>query len=96
MKHRLHLKNRNRFISRVALVGCLILLMATVITAGASSYAVEEPELIVIRSGDTLWEIASVYCTKGDIRNYIADIRKINHLDSDTIHVGQGLLLPVR
>lgn len=96
MTYRLHLKNRRRFFSLLALLGFIIVLLSSVISAGASTTPETQTALLVVSSGDTLWDIATEYCTKGDIRNYIADVMRINQLEDGTIYSGQSLLLPVR
>ena len=60
--------------------------------------AEEEPFLykyytsVQIRPGDTLWDIASEYCRDpGQIRKYMKELKRINHLGSDEIHAGRYL-----
>jgi hypothetical protein len=96
MTYRLHLKNRKRFFFLMAILGFVIVILSTIISAGASTAAEERTELLVVSSGDTLWEIASEYSTKGDIRDYISDVIHLNGLKDGTIYAGQSLLLPVR
>ena len=96
MTHRLHLKNRRRFFSLLALLGFIIVLLSSVISAGASTTTETQTALLVVSSGDTLWDIAAEYCTKGDIRNYITDVMSMNQMEDGTIYSGQSLLLPVR
>ena len=50
---------------------------------------------IVVESGDTLWSIATEYCTNYsvDMQEYIDDIKEINRLNSNEIHQGQHLLV---
>ncbi|WP_254611217.1 LysM peptidoglycan-binding domain-containing protein [Paenibacillus sp. JMULE4] len=50
---------------------------------------------VEVESGDTLWSIASQYADQGqDIREYIHQIKGINHLKNSHLQVGQKLLLP--
>ena len=49
---------------------------------------------VVVRSGDTLWSIASENST-GDIRNKIKDIKKFNNLKSDVLSVGDHIQVPL-
>lgn len=54
-----------------------------------------ERKKIIVRSGDTLWQIASHHAPeKVDIRTYIAHIKKLNQLDSSMLYVDQLLVLP--
>ena len=96
MTYRLHLKNRKRFFFLMAMVGLVIVLLSTVISAGAATTTEERTEVLVVSPGDTLWDIAMEHRTKGDIRNYIADVKKMNQLAEGTIYAGQTLLLPIR
>jgi LysM repeat protein len=48
-----------------------------------------------VQSGDTLWSIAQRIAPDNDPRDVIAQIRRINHLQSSSLRVGQQLLLPV-
>jgi hypothetical protein len=96
MTYRLHLKNRKRFFFLMGILGFVIVLLSTVISAGASTASEERTELLVVSSGDTLWDIAAGHSTKGDIRNYIADVMRMNDLKDGTIYSGQSLLLPIR
>ncbi len=48
-----------------------------------------EPAIYVVQPGDTLFAIAARYQTT------VAAIKQLNHLNSDTIQVGQKLLVPI-
>jgi len=49
-----------------------------------------------VRAGDNLWNIAGEHTVKGhDVRNTIEAIKRLNHLDSSTIHPGQVLEIPL-
>ena len=51
---------------------------------------------IMIEPGDTLWSIAYEYITPeyNGIEEYIAELRRLNHLDGDKIHAGRYLAVP--
>jgi hypothetical protein len=50
---------------------------------------------IIVNSGDTLWDIASMHVSKGqNIRSYIDNIKKLNGLTSSSVHAGDVLILP--
>lgn len=53
-------------------------------------------ESVRINKGDSLWSIASEYYTEecGGMKQYINEIKRTNHLSSDTIHEGNFLLVP--
>ena len=53
-------------------------------------------ETVMVRSGDTLWEIASRYVDDNtDIRMFIYDISKINELSGAELIPGQEILVPI-
>lgn len=51
---------------------------------------------VTVNSGDTLWSIADEYHTVecGDMRDYIREIKRLNHLATDEIHSGAALVIP--
>ena len=58
----------------------------------------EEPFLhkyytsVQIHPGDTLWDIATQYChNSAQIKDYMQELRRINHLSGDKIHAGRYL-----
>jgi LysM repeat protein len=48
-----------------------------------------------VQQGDTLWTVAQRIAPDNDPRDVIAQLRRINHLQSSSLRVGQQLLLPV-
>ena len=47
---------------------------------------------IEVQEGDTLWDIASAYADEDtSVRAYVKELKKINHLDSDSIQEGSYL-----
>lgn len=50
---------------------------------------------IQIEAGDTLWSIAETYNNSSvmDIRAYIDELRKTNHLHTDSIKAGDSLVI---
>lgn len=96
MTYRLHLKNRKRFFILMALLGFIVILSATILSAGASTRPEANTVLVTVQAGDTLWDLASGHCGKGDIRSYISDVKRLNEMENSVIYAGQSLLLPVR
>lgn len=86
---------------------CLILIIAAIcsinffiINAKASS---EEEVItykyytsITIQSGETLWDIATVYRSDdiSSVQKYIDEVKSINHLKNDKIYAGEHLIIP--
>jgi LysM repeat protein len=83
---------------RVVLIVLSLLLaaVATVLAAPASQAAdpAGAPPSIVVRSGDTLWSIATRYVPSDDPFAAIDEIRQLNGLSGYTIKAGQRLTLP--
>ena len=54
-------------------------------------------ENIVINEQDSLWSIAQKYGSNynGTIHEYVAILRSINNLNSDTIEAGECLIVPL-
>ncbi|WP_021171106.1 Cell division suppressor protein YneA [Sporomusa ovata DSM 2662] len=55
-------------------------------------------DTVYVKSGDTVWQIASKYATpKDDVREIVFEIRRINKLDNNaSVYPGQALKVPVR
>lgn len=51
---------------------------------------------VQIEEGDSLWSLASEYYTEefSSITNYIAEIKRMNGLSSDTLYAGCYILIP--
>lgn len=86
----------------VKLILFLLLLSVTgtgVVSAFASSDSSsnkqESAAVIVVHSGDTLWEIALAHKPANkDTRVYVEAIKRFNGLHSSEIHVGDTLKMP--
>lgn len=84
---------------RVALGLVTVAVAIASFTGLAGSVGADGPvptEAYVVRSGDTLWEIAAPITRPGDdVRSTIAEIVDLNGLDGASLSVGQELRLPV-
>jgi LysM repeat protein len=49
---------------------------------------------LVVRSGDTLWSIATRVAPNADPRETITALRELNNLDQTAVYVGQRLIIP--
>lgn len=55
----------------------------------------QAPHPYEVQPGDTLWEIASEISDEDvDVRVVIAEIKRLNDLDTSTLRSGQNLLIP--
>lgn len=94
-KRRYRLKNKRRFATFIVLFVMMAVFTGMIVNAGATSRVKQEYyDIIKVKSGDSLWKIASTNTDSKDIREYIYEVKEINRLDSDVIYVGQTLMLP--
>ena len=76
-----------------------VVLIIFLLNTGKTVNAAPEHELhkyytsIMIQSGDTLWDIAKKQDLEGRCRisDYVKELMRINHLESDEIYAGQHL-----
>lgn len=51
-----------------------------------------QEETYIVKSGDTLWEIADKYCPDiVDKREWIAEVQELNNLHGSALRIGQKL-----
>ncbi len=93
MRKRYYLKNKKRFATVLFVVFLMIFAAGSITAASAGNFQTKK-EIIIVRPGDTLWEIAAQYSNDVEIRKYIYHIRKLNDLESATIYAGQRIRLP--
>lgn len=88
------LKNKKRFFSVIIII---LIVMFTAIFSDIS-YGFNEPayEFYIVKSGDTLWDIAKQYNGDGDIRKLVYEIKSINKFKSSVLIEGQQIRLPAR
>jgi LysM repeat protein len=66
-----------------------------VVSANRAVSAAPERTVITVEQGDTLWAIAQANAPKGtDVRVYLEQIKRLNHLTGATLKAGRQLLLP--
>ena len=91
---------RKLWITGVILLIILLLLSAVFITktvtAKSDRARVKLVTSIEIKSGDSLWSIASEYLSEdyADINAFIKEIKATNRLSSDEIHAGNYIVVP--
>lgn len=78
------------------IVVALVLLLPSAFGATPGATRDVSTDEYVVRSGDTLWEIAAERTTTGeDVRATITSIRRLNDLDSSMIQPGAILRVPL-
>ena len=95
-----HLTRRGRTLLLLALVGLLFgafsLGRANTQAAPVRDAApVPAVEQITVQPGESLWAVARRVAPENDPREVMAQIRRLNALESSALQVGQQLLLPV-
>ena len=82
---------------RVLAIICFIVLLIFIISGlyqkNTKASQVQLYQIYVVKSGDTLWDIAKQY-TRGDPRELIYQIRQSNNLSTSIIYAGQELKIP--
>jgi nucleoid-associated protein YgaU len=100
---RVRLTPRGRFITRLAVIASLSILLlsgfaaVTGASAGSTDTAIPTPYVKVsVKPGDTLWSIAESIAPHGDRRSLVADIVEINRLATPELQAGQKIYIPTR
>lgn len=93
----LRLTQRGRLV--VFLAGLLLGVAVAIVFAAGSVATAEQGEpipadVIVVGTGVTLWDIASARAEGGDVRDVMATIQQLNHLDGGLLVAGQQLRVP--
>lgn len=86
-------------IKRVRLILVLfisIVLIGFSITSFQSVSAANQDDfiIVIVKDGDTLWNIAQNYTNGKDIRKTIYEIERINNIKKSIIYPGQQLKIP--
>lgn len=95
------IKNVKKFIRSILIVLVIIFILSLIIVKSTLSYTNCEYRIIYVKSGDTLWSIASdlqennSYYRGKDIRYIIGDLKEINNLNNSMVYVNQELQIPI-
>jgi len=73
-------------------VALVLLLASSVMAAGPEPTTADYQ----VRSGDTLWAIATTVAGDDDVRDVVWQIKHLNGLDSSVIYPGQVLVVPTQ
>ena len=90
---------RRRFTLMPIITLAALSLMVTVPALSSMHLYAAAPQryaTVVVRSGDTLWSIASSHTTSaGDVQDTIDRITEVNHLSGASIQPGERLRVPM-
>lgn len=92
MKSKYTLKNKKKFYSIIFIL--VVVMLTTFFATNVYGYKEITFKQITVRSGDSLWTIASKYGNDNDLRKCIYKIKKVNHLESSAIYAGTQLKIP--
>ncbi|MDF2539119.1 MAG: hypothetical protein K0S76_2140 [Herbinix sp.] len=98
-KYRRGVNNRTLMVAIilfVAIIICSAVFFSKTVTAERNSARTKQITSVEIHRGDSLWSIASEYITDeySNLNDYIEEIKDSNGLISDTIHVGNYIIIP--
>jgi LysM domain len=85
----------------VVLTLALLTVLAVGFLLASGSVATDEPgtpaptKVVLVGSGDTLWDIAAGVADDGDVRAMVDEIEKLNALESGMVVAGQKLVVPL-
>ncbi len=98
MKKSYRIANRKKFISSTALLLFLSFCLLSVPFKLIQAEGIQEKQYIevVVKPGDTLWEIAESQNLDRDLRESIFEIKETNRLSGNIIQPGQTILVPVK
>ncbi|MCW2767235.1 MAG: Peptidoglycan-binding LysM [Nocardioides sp.] len=93
------LTRRGRF---AILMLALVAVLAVGLFLSAGSVATERPgtpeptSVVMVGTGETLWDIAAGIADDGDVAAMVDHIKELNALDTGMVAAGQRLRVPVR
>jgi len=95
MSRRYVLKNKKRFYLFVIILSIIFSSVAFAANVKGEDTLTDKYISVVVKKGDTLWDIARKYNQSGDVRKYIRKVERINNLTDSLIYEGDVLKLPV-
>ncbi|WP_091215700.1 LysM peptidoglycan-binding domain-containing protein [Paenibacillus sp. BC26] len=95
-------RRTERLLMRLAVATLFFVLLFTGLSLMTSQANSEYPaaptaseQIVVVGSGDTLWNIASSIRKEGeDIRHVVFNLKQRNNLTSSSLQAGQSLIIP--
>jgi Tfp pilus assembly protein FimV len=94
VRNSVRLTRRGRIVVGLVLLGFAVTLAALLAPPSQAATPAGPPRAIVVRSGDTLWSIATAALPREDPGAAVDRVRVFNHLPDNRVYVGEQLLLP--
>lgn len=87
------LKNKKRFFSIIF----IILAVMFIAVFSDISYGYNEPayKTLIVKPGDTLWNIAKQHKNDCEIREFVYEIKKLNGLKNSCLIQGEEIKIPI-
>jgi LysM repeat protein len=86
------LRNKKRFILFIFIT--LFITSTLIYTVSVSGFSERKYISVTVNAGDSLWSIAEKYSGDSDIRKFIYEIKKINHMKSGDLYADSTILVP--
>jgi len=88
------LKRRQEFIIKIfiSVMICFTLILATVTVTQAIN---KKYQTIIIKKGETIWNIASKISNGKDVKSLVSEISSVNGIQADFVKSGQKIIVPV-
>lgn len=98
---RLHLTKRGRTVfTALAATPLVIAALFFALNGGMATASLEGSDqafqYVTVESGETLWQVAEQLAPAADPRDVIAEIMKLNQLQSPDVFAGQELAIPAQ
>jgi predicted Zn-dependent protease len=77
----------------------MLVVLAAFLLLSSGSVATSTPEattVVMVGTGDTLWDIAADHADDGDVLEMMAHIKDLNDLDGGSLQAGQKLRVPAQ
>ena len=97
---KIRIVNIPKFITSIIIMLGIILGVLTILSNVTLSHGEVNYDRTYVSAGDTLWSIAEAemetnkYYEEKDIRYIVNDLKKINHLETSSLVIGQELAIP--
>jgi len=95
----LRLTRRGRLVvflaSLMLVLGTAFILLGDTSVATGDAGSPEPTRMVMVGSGETLWDIAAGIADDGETREMMARIERLNALESPMLYAGQKLRVPL-
>jgi len=100
LRHDLRRKNITKKRRQILVIVVLVLisLFAVINLFSSEAFGAEthvEPKEVIVKNGDSLWNIASENSKGKDIRLVVNEIKKFNNLEDGNIYPGMIIMIPI-